>query len=204
MSKRFLVAETICALSVALLLAGCASEQTSDPARTWADGPPPPAEVERVTTAAMYGQTDRLYALLKAGQPPGAAYDENGVTALMLAARMGHADVADTLLAAGANPSATADDGTTALLESVARGHVAIVERLLSAGANPDRPTKDVGTPLLMATVQGHAEVVDALLKAGADPTVGNPHGYTPLESAQEQGHAQIAARLREAGAAKK
>lgn len=201
MPARFRIAEATGIWALALLLASCAGEQMSDTERTWADGPPPPGEVERVTTAAMYGQTTTVRRLIEEGKSPNAAYEENGVTALMLAARMGHADVVDVLLRAGATADATGDRGTTALMEAASRGHAAIVERLLKAGARPNRERGKAGRPLLAATVGGYDEVVDVLLEAGAEPNFENPHGWTPLESAEHQGNAQIAARLRKAGA---
>ena len=55
----------------------------------------------------------------------------------MEAARHGKTDVAQALLAAGANIEARNNDGWTALIGAARLGYVDIVQALLAAGAKP-------------------------------------------------------------------
>lgn len=59
-------------------------------------------------------------------------------TALMAAATFGHAEIAEILLATGADPNIAPANGLTALMEATSFGHPEVVKVLLSAGANPD------------------------------------------------------------------
>lgn len=56
---------------------------------------------------------------------------------LALAARHGHGDVVNLLLAFGADANGVTEDGDTPLQQTVGRGHYNLVKMLLDAGANP-------------------------------------------------------------------
>src|SRR6185295_13415279 len=72
---------------------------------------------------------------LKAGANPNAAL-LLGETPLMVAARSGHADIVEQLLAQGANVNARAGRGQTALMWAVAQKHPDVVKVLLGHGAD--------------------------------------------------------------------
>lgn len=59
-----------------------------------------------------------------------------GMTALMLAAQRGHAKIATILIKSGSNVNKQTRQGSTALLLAAKRGHTAAVESLLTAGAD--------------------------------------------------------------------
>ncbi|MGI4790796.1 MAG: ankyrin repeat domain-containing protein, partial [Janthinobacterium lividum] len=58
-----------------------------------------------------------------------------GTTALLCAARRGHADIVALLMKAGADPAVREKYGDAALMEAVRNGHTAVVRALLEADA---------------------------------------------------------------------
>ena len=98
-----------------------AAERSSDPA----------AELRR---AAEIGDLAELQTLLDS-EPLIEARDENGRTALMLAALHGQSQAVDVLLAHGADPNAADGHGTTPLQAAVAGNQQAIAAALRRAGA---------------------------------------------------------------------
>jgi ankyrin repeat protein len=91
----------------------------------------PAAELRR---AAEIGDIPQLQMLLDK-QPLIEARDENGRTALILAALHGQSRAVDMLLAHGADPNAADGHGTTPLQAAVAGNQQAIVAALRRAGA---------------------------------------------------------------------
>lgn len=96
--------------------------------------------------------------------------DQQGETALHIAARFGHAECARILLDAGG--ACTID--------------VELAEKTYG------------WTPLFIACVDGHAEVVKLLVKKGAMVSKRDYSGWTPQEHAALRGHLDIAHYLRE------
>ena len=112
-----------------------------------------------------------------------------GLTALLLAARDGHADTAAALLAGGADINQTsAADGTSPLLVAAINGHFDLALRLLDAGADPRLASTAGATPLYgvlnmqwapkarhpqptdhLQQAASYLDVMRALLEAGAD-----------------------------------
>jgi ankyrin repeat protein len=113
-----------------------------------------------------------------------------GLTALLHAAREGHADAVAALLAAGADINKpSAGDGTPPMLMATLNGHFDLALAMLEQGADP-RLASDAGTTPLYAALnlhwapksrypQQHAyrqqratylEVMRALMEAGVDP----------------------------------
>ena len=73
--------------------------------------------------------------------------DEDGQTALHLAADKGHVDCVNLLLQNGANPNAADTSGISALEAAVIGGNVDVVRILLDAGGDPDQKDIDGETP---------------------------------------------------------
>ena len=112
-----------------------------------------------------------------------------GLTALLLAARDGHADTAAALIAGGADVNQTsAADGTSPLLIAAINGHFDLALRLLDAGADPRLASAAGATPLYgvlnmqwapkarhpqptdhLQQAASYLDVMRALLEAGAD-----------------------------------
>ena len=111
-----------------------------------------------------------------------------GWTPLHGAAYNGHTDIANLLLANGAEMDVTIThgplEGATPLHWAALRGHTEIIQALLEAGADVNAKDKDDWTPLHGAAACGHKDIVKVLLQAGADPIVTDSNGKTPLQLA--------------------
>jgi ankyrin repeat protein len=103
--------------------------------------------------------------------------DENGFSALSVAAYNGCRETVEELLKLGANPDAGPSPSRALVLAST-QGHVQIVEMLLKHGAQIEYGPQDE-QPLAVATDR---RIIDVLLRAGAD--INKPSGSvgnTPL-----------------------
>lgn len=109
---------------------------------------------------------------------------DNGMSALMVAARHARADVVDELLEAGADVNLINDDENPALWFACVSGDPHIVRRLIRAGADLDNQNVNGATCLIYAASSGKHEVVELLVEAGADLSRQTLDGFTALESA--------------------
>ena len=130
------------------------------------------------------------------------AIDENGWTALMIAAKSGNAGEVSSLLLRGADTNIETVHGRTALTKAAYYGKAEVVKMLLEYGSDVNWKDNYDVTALMYATWKGHAATVATLLEYGADVTARSKKGKTALTAAQENGHTKIVQMLREAGAA--
>ncbi|WP_418956465.1 ankyrin repeat domain-containing protein [Streptomyces tritici] len=139
--------------------------------------------------AVHAGDDDALVRLLRSGVPADTA-DEDGQTALYLAAVANRPAAVRILLAAGADPERGSgeDGGDLPLCGAACGGHTEAVRALLSAGAVADRQEEFGFTAMAWAVRQGHADTVQALLEHGADPNLPGPDGLPPLVAAARRG----------------
>ena len=120
--------------------------------------------------AALYGDTESVRQLLKAGADPNLK-NNAGATALMWA--LNDLEKTKLLIDAGADVNARSDDGQTPLL--IGTGHFGagpVVKLLLDHGADPTVKVSNATgemTPLAQASYAGDADVVQMLLERGAD-----------------------------------
>ncbi|CAJ1400307.1 unnamed protein product [Effrenium voratum] len=142
--------------------------------------------------AAGGGDVAAVGRLLRAPQDP------NG-GALHAAARNGHVEVLQSLLAASAALDLRGAYEATALLEAAERGHLPSVRCLAEARANLDLAGLGCTTPLLAAAERGRLDVVRFLLAKGADKEAADARGVTPLLASL--GHLQLTELLLEAKA---
>ena len=130
----------------------------------------------------------------------------SGWTVLHRAANTGQTDIAELLIANGADVNATtADFRYTPLFWAVRRGHRAMAELLIRNGANVDATDARASTPLHHAAMQGDIGIVRLLLENSAVVYVktvsGDYPGETPLHTAAFAGHIEIAELLLAYGA---
>jgi uncharacterized protein len=122
-----------------------------------------------VADAAQTGDTDAVRSLLKQAADVNAS-QADGMTALHWAAMRNDADLAQTLLYAGANVKATTRiNSYTPLLLAAKNGNAAVMQPLLKSGADANLATSNGTTPLMFAAAAGSADAVKILLDHGAD-----------------------------------
>ena len=93
-------------------------------------------------------------------------------TALIAAAHLGHAEVVERLVQAGAPLDHVNNLGWTAVIESIVLGdggpdHVRTLIILLDAGADPNIADHGGSTPLTLAKGRGYPEMIRQLVAAG-------------------------------------
>ncbi|KAJ2989487.1 hypothetical protein NUW58_g3441 [Xylaria curta] len=113
----------------------------------------------------MNGDTDKKSDKQTTSLPEVDYQDNNGQTALHLAARNGHTPVVDTLLRHGTQVYAKDNSGQTALLLAAEKGRAEIVEILLAGHALEEA---EVNKALLLAAAGNCRMVVRKLHKSGA------------------------------------
>jgi len=120
---------------------------------------------------------------------------------LCRASRFGDPDIAQHLLGAGVDVSATADDviGRTPLHHAAENGHEALARMLVGRGAGVSATDLIRRTPLHLAVVNGHEALARMLVDRGADLSAGI--GWTPLHLAAVNGHEAVARMLVDRGA---
>ncbi|MCX5413240.1 ankyrin repeat domain-containing protein [Streptomyces sp. NBC_00059] len=159
-------------------------------------GAPAESSDEDGTTALYLASTldlpGSVRLLLAAGADPNrASGPEAGDLPLCGAACGDHVEVAETLLAAGAEPDLSEDFGFTALRWAAGLGHARVAEVLLAHGADPDLPGPHDEALLVVAARRGSTETVRALLRHGA-------RALSPaLEEARRMLTLDVAAELR-------
>jgi ankyrin repeat protein len=147
--------------------------------------------------AAFDGNLQRIKDLLKDNPKLVSTKDIVGRTPLHLAAQWGHKDVAELLLAKGADVNAKDDDGGTPLHMAKSKD---VAELLLAKRAEINARVNDGRTPLHIAVNYGHKDVVEVLLANKTDVNAGDNKGWTPLHYVTLQNKA-IAALLLAKGA---
>jgi ankyrin repeat protein len=113
--------------------------------------------------------------LIRTGADVNAA-NRYGVTALLVAAQRGHAELVDLLLKSGARvktAEATLPEGQTLLMHAARTGNVAAMKALIAAGSSIDaRETRTGTTAVIWAAAGNRADAVRVLAEAGADLNV--------------------------------
>lgn len=151
-------------------------------------------------TAAKYGHSNMVKALLDAGADINAKIPDSGFTALHCATQHGHCDVVNILLQRRADVDARTSDGSTALLIAAGLGHIDIIHSLLAKGANVEAERVVNGARALhVAALNGHVNVVKALSK-GTDLNARNQLGSTPLHLATSGRNSLVVSALIHAG----
>jgi ankyrin repeat protein len=123
-----------------------------------------------VTIAGVADDAQMVRLALSLGVDPGAVTSLYDGTALIAAAHLGHIEVIDALIEAGAPLDHVNNLGWTALIEAVILGdggpnHTAVVKALVEAGASRTIADRGAMTPLDHARSRGYTEMVELLSK---------------------------------------
>jgi TusA-related sulfurtransferase len=162
-----------------------------------ADGLLESQRLRTINDSAKENDVNALRILLE-GQDLGSKLGD----ALQLAAKGGHLEVVERLLAAKAaiNAGNAWSKGRTALQAAAEGGHLEVVERLIAAKAdiNAGSAWAEGPTALQLAAGGGYLEIVERLLAAEANVNAGAAEfeGLTALKAAAEGGHLEVVERL--------
>lgn len=125
-----------------------------------------------VTIAAVASDLPTLKLALQLGASAKNVTSRYDGTALIAAAHLGHVEVVQTLIQAGAPLDHVNNLGWTALIESIVLGdggqrHTATLKALIDAGANVNLPDRNRQTPLTLARARGYETMAKLLAAAG-------------------------------------
>jgi len=146
--------------------------------------------------AAKEGDTALVIKALDSGVEA-ETVDEDGVSALMMAAMKGSLETCQVLVDRGANPDGSEPAaGRTPLMFAAQGGSTTVVELLLGKKADPSRADSEGTTALMWAAVANQAATIKKLQEFGfSDMT--NKEGLTALAIAEKMGHADATAALK-------
>ncbi|CAM9865897.1 unnamed protein product [Chrysoparadoxa australica] len=157
--------------------------------------------------AVMMGHTAAAKLLSELGSEINATDKAERLTALAWAAQLGHAEIVEHLLGAGANSETHDMDELTPLHWACRLGHKECVELLVNGGANLNEADYDGKTPLHWVIAgQGKDKatkriILQLLLEKGALPHLGDKECQTPLHLAARAGHERMVLLLLKYGA---
>ena len=179
---------------LALAVAGAESERRARAAFEAGGAAPTPAQVQAAVLAGrtryLSGEVSEEEREAARARLPGIG-PKGGLTALLHAAREGHADVAAALLDGGADiDQVGAGDGTSPLSMAAINAQFDLATMLIQRGADPDLASRSSGATPLWAAIHAawqprarfpqprphdaqqatYLDVMEALLEAGADP----------------------------------
>ncbi len=121
-----------------------------------------------VTIAAVADDPELMSLAISLGNDPGLTTSPYDGTALIAAAHLGHVEVVNRLIEAGAPLDHVNNLHWTAVMEAVVLGdggenHQAVLDALLTAGANRSLADRYGRTPLDHAIALGYSEMVERL-----------------------------------------
>ncbi|MBC8868268.1 MAG: ankyrin repeat domain-containing protein, partial [Planctomycetes bacterium] len=140
-----------------------------------------PTPIEEAVEKADAAEVKRLLAIDPESVKK--TFGDDG-TLLHVAVVLGHKEIAELLLAKGADPNAANADGHTALHQAAEYGRLEIANMLVEKGASVSAG-KDRGcTPLHIAVMNGWVEVAAWLIEHGSPLGVENQRGQSELHFA--------------------
>lgn len=137
--------------------------------------------------AAQEDNLDEVQQLLP-GKDVNLRDKRSGTTALEHAVRNGNREMAQLLLASGADVNTRNEGGQTVLMMLGEEATADLVWNLINAGAKVNQKDNEGNTPLIEAAGVNNIEVLRTLLDAGADIMAKNEDGETPLTMAASAG----------------
>ena len=127
--------------------------------------------------AARKGWNEGVRLLLDLGADVDAC-EEGDVTALHIAARLGHAETVKILLRHRSDPCGSKLSITSPLHET---SSLEVAHMLIQAGAMVNQRDRSKCTPLHLQAYSGNLDIIKLLLSAGADPSLCDRKGRPPV-----------------------
>jgi len=151
-----------------------------------------PISIHAYLDDALNGNLEKVKEFIAGGLIVDAT-DENGSTAMMLAAFNGHTEVVKYLLREGADVNHHDSNDRTALMYASSGPANETVKLLLEAGAEVNVTDNIEGfTAIMFAAAEGQTEVFKTLKAAGADIYIKDKDGETARDFANNNGHSEI------------
>ena len=125
------------------------------------------AFADPIHSAVWNGDLEGVQAELDNGVDVDEKDDLWGRTPLHIAAEEGHKEIAELLIAEGADVNAKSEADATPLHYAASWGGKEIVELLIAAGADVNAKNDNGNTPLDWAILRKHTETADLLRKHG-------------------------------------
>ena len=194
----FLGSITIAVLSAASAARAADSERCQELTRRFEDAKPQinAMEVSWTVFSAVDGDCIALTTELLDYGASLDARDRFGARPLSHAARSGHLEMVDLLLARGAPINARSLADATALYFAAEGGHTPIVQRLIERGADVKLAGPSGVSPVAAAAYAGNDTIVEALLAHGADERAPDETGKPPIVYAAAKARLDIVKRL--------
>jgi ankyrin repeat protein len=123
---------------------------------------------KKLFAAVQDGDMTIVIECLNEGADVNVIHADSGMSALILAASLGHTAMVEALIAWGANVNASSIIGT-ALIWAAREGHTVTVELLIAKGADVKATNLQEYTALMVAASAGHTATVEVLITGGAD-----------------------------------
>ncbi len=133
--------------------------------------------------AAQRGDVTAVATLLGRGADPNETGDDDGTTALIAAAFLGHVDVVRLLVERGAEIDRPNAHGSRALGAAARNAKGRVIAHLLKAGASLTAEAESGATAFMDAAI-GPPHVVRVFLEHGVDVNAVSSKGYTALHCA--------------------
>jgi len=157
---------------------------------------PPILQIDSFFQVVGEGNSEKVKALLKDIPDLVFSKGKHGWTPLhrttTYGTSYGKKDIAELLLAKGADVNAKDDSGDTPLHNAAEAGHKDMAGLFLANGADVNAGDKYSSTPLHVAAREGHKDVAELLLAKGADVNARDSYGNTPLHDASYRGHTSM------------
>ncbi|CAD5170375.1 unnamed protein product [Musa acuminata subsp. malaccensis] len=148
--------------------------------------------------AVVRGDDLLLHQLLRRGLDPSES-DNNGHTALHIAASKGNEHCVRLLLDFGADPNSLDSEGSVPLWEAILGKHEQVVKLLIDNGAHLS--AGDMGHFACTAAAQNNIELLEDIIRHGGDVTAEKKDGSTALHRAVCEGNPRLAEFLIQHGA---
>lgn len=120
----------------------------------------------------------------------------NGKSALMVAAKKGHQQLAEQLIELGVDVNESTDTQGTPFMFAVLGGHQDLAQWLLDQGADIDTVGSNGWTALTIAAAKGNVHLLQWLINQGAQTQMRDVYRFTPFMRAVDNGYTEAAAVL--------